>query len=58
MIEILDLIIVTYLLIALVSFLFIPRNIVLAKNLIILIIISAILTFGYLLGTEIVGLLL
>lgn len=57
MIEILDLIIVTYLLIALVSFLFIPRNIVLAKNLIILIIISAILTFGYLLGTEIVGLL-
>ena len=40
MIEILDLIIVTYLLIALVSFLFIPRNIVLAKNLIILVIDS------------------
>lgn len=57
MIEILDLIIVTYLLIALVSFLFIPRNIVLAKNLIILIIISAILTFGYLLGIKIVGLI-
>lgn len=57
MIEILDLIIVTYLLIALVSFLFIPRNIVLAKNLIILIIKSAILTFGYLLGIKIVGLI-
>lgn len=57
MIEVLGLVVITYILLFLILLVIFPRNLILAKNLCILVIIIAILTFGYLLGSEIEGLL-